>query len=409
MQVATTVSNTLFDPARHEGLNGPLWDEAAARAAVQRMVQDALQDFSPQGLWRAHALDDPATPDTRYSMLYFGAGGIIWALRHLSRQGFVEPAELARFDATVPTLVQRNREVGETHLAGTQSLFMGDSGLLLLQWQAAPSQAVADQLFDVVQGNLHHPAREMLWGSPGTLVAAIHMAEATGEPRWAELFARGVNILWDEMVFDAELGAWLWWQDLYGKVVCYIGAGHGFAGNLYPVMRGAALLPPAVVQGFADRALQTVQALAMRQDGCTNWPPSHPQSANGKMLVQDCHGAPGIVCRLAGAPRTPAWDALLLDAGQTTWRAGPLAKGSGLCHGTAGNGYALLKLWQRSGDALWLARARAFAMHAATQVDAQREASGHARHSLWTGDIGVALFIASCLQQDSRLPMLDVF
>ena len=41
--------------------------------------------------------------------------------------------------------------------------------------------------------------------------------------------------------------------------------------------------------------------------------------------------------------------------------------------------------------------------------DAQRQASGHARHSLWTGDIGVALYLASCLKEDSCLPMLDVF
>lgn len=80
-----------------------------------------------------------------------------------------------------------------------------------------------------------------------------------------------------------------------------------------------------------------------------------------------------------------------------------------MCHGTAGNGYALLKLWTRTGDPTWLSRARAFAMHAAAQVATQRAASGRARHSLWTGDIGVALYLQDCISGDSGFPTLDVF
>ena len=45
--------------------------------------------------------------------------------------------------------------------------------------------------------------------------------------------------------------------------------------------------------------------------------------------------------------------------GELTWRAGPLVKGSGLCHGTSGNAYAFLVLHRRTGDELWLDRARA--------------------------------------------------
>ncbi|MRD48805.1 lanthionine synthetase LanC family protein [Caenimonas koreensis] len=90
-------------------------------------------------------------------------------------------------------------------------------------------------------------------------------------------------------------------------------------------------------------------------------------------------------------------------------RAGPLSKGAGLCHGTAGNGYALLKLWTRTGDAIWLARARAFAMHAIEQVEAERIKHGQGWHTLWTGDLGVAMFLASCVAGDSEFGTLDVF
>ena len=414
MQHVAAAPNGLFDPARHEALADVPWDEAAARAGIQRIVAATLADYSAERLWPLHAKDDPPKPDSRYSNLYLGAGGLVWGLRHLAALGLAPSA--AMFDALVPTLVQRNRDEGDFE-EGTASLLIGDAGLLLLQWQCAPDAALADRLFDVVQGNLHHKALESLWGSPGTLQAAIHMAEATADPRWAELLEQGVRILWQQMHFDDALGAWFWQQDLYGQKVLYLGAGHGFAGNVYPVFRGAALLPADLVQGFADRALQTFTALAVRADGCASWHPVHdPERVKHRLpIVQDCHGAPGLVCRLAGAPRTPAWDTLLLEAGELTWRAGPLSKGAGLCHGTAGNGYAFLKLAARSAGAgtstsvLWLHRARAFAMHALAQVGAQRAASGHARHALWTGDMGVALYVASCLHATPAFPTLDVF
>ena len=218
-------------------------------------------------------------------------------------------------------------------------------------------------------------------------------------------------ILWDAMVFDQGLNAWLWVQDLYGKQRRFLGAGHGFAANVFPALRGAALLPPALVDGYVGRALQTLDATAARDAGCVNWASGHDPAGvlPRRMLIQDCHGAPGIVCRLAGAPRNAAWDALLLGAGELTWLAGPLEKGVGLCHGSAGNGYALLKLWQRTGDAVWLERARSFAMHAIEQVDRFAARSGQTRHSLWTGDIGVALFVWGCIKGDARYPTLDMF
>jgi len=102
-------------------------------------------------------------------------------------------------------------------------------------------------------------------------------------------------------------------------------------------------------------------------------------------------------------------DHLLACAAELVWRAGPLRKGANLCHGTAGNGYALLKRWKRSGDAHWLERARAFALHAAAQVRSARAEHGTGRHARWTGDVGTALYLASCLDGDARFPTVDCF
>ena len=72
---------------------------------------------------------------------------------------------------------------------------------------------------------------------------------------------------------------------------------------------------------------------------------------DGLIRTQWCHGAPGIVATLA-----PFLDEEPAVAGELTWR-GAAAEGRGLCHGTAGNGYAFLALLERTGDERWLARA----------------------------------------------------
>nr|WP_246312301.1 lanthionine synthetase LanC family protein [Aquabacterium terrae] len=104
-----------------------------------------------------------------------------------------------------------------------------------------------------------------------------------------------------------------------------------------------------------------------------------------------------------------ALDALLTEAGEATWAAGPLAKGSNLCHGTAGNAYAFLVLLARTRDARWRERARAFAMHAIAQFEDETARFGRLRHSLWTGDIGLAIFLWDCLRERAQFPALDVF
>jgi lanthionine synthetase-like protein len=121
--------------------------------------------------------------------------------------------------------------------------------------------------------------------------------------------------------------------------------------------------------------------------------------------VQWCHGAPGIVAGLGHVMD----EELALAGGELTWRAGPLAKGSSLCHGTAGNAYAFLVLHHRTGDELWLDRARAFAVHAIGQVERGRAELGRGRYSLFTGDIGVALFLRHLLDGEHRFPALGPF
>ena len=79
-----------------------------------------------------------------------------------------------------------------------------------------------------------------------------------------------------------------------------------------------------------------------------------------------------------------------------------MEKGHGICHGTASQGYAFLTAFERTGDEQWLEDARRFAVHALQQVKRR----GRGRYSLWTGDVGVALYAADCLDATARYPFL---
>jgi lantibiotic modifying enzyme len=196
----------------------------------------------------------------------------------------------------------------------------------------------------------------------------------------------------------------LWTQDLYGRQEQYLGPAHGFAGCVLALAHEPS-------EELNRRASDAFRRYAVEEDGLANWPGlagADLVTRQKDIRLQWCHGAPGMVASLAQiAPADDEHERLLLAGGELTWRAGPLTKGASLCHGTAGNGLAFLKLFRRTGDELWLERARAFAMHAVTQVERERRALGRGRYSLWTGDLGTALYLALCLDGSATLPGLD--
>ena len=285
------------------------------------------------------------------------------------------------------------------------SLWLGEGGIALVAYLRAPSPALADRLAELAVPAPEGDTLELLWGSPGLLAIADVMLERTGEPRWAAAWSAIAEDLvgrWGERVPH------FWTQRLYGSEEEIVGAGHGLAGVLAMLARRPELLPH-------DRLLPARLRRcppAVREDGLANWPPSVTEGLvhrTGTIRTQWCHGAPGVVTSLAALPADTELDGLLLEGGELTWAAGPLRKGAGLCHGTAGNGFALLKLFARTGDELWLERARRFAIHAAAQVEADRSRYGRGRHTLWTGDLGTALYLRQCLDGGSALPAIELW
>jgi hypothetical protein len=291
---------------------------------------------------------------------------------------------------------------------GKGSYMMGETGVLLLRQWLQPTERNADALAVRIESNLEHPARELMWGSPGTLLAALFLHRATGEARWADLFVRTARMLWSQLLWSEEEQCHYWTQQIYGRTSSYLDAVHGFVATASPLIAGRHLLPAAEWQAWSDCIANTVLRTAEWEGPLVNWRAQLTSPRGQATLMQYCHGAPGFVICLADSP-DPALDAALRAAGEAVWQAGPLRKGSNLCHGTGGNGYAFLKLHRRFGDAVWLERARAFAMHGIEQTDAARAQFGHWRHSLWTGDPGFAVYLLDCMTAEDRFPTLDVF
>ena len=373
--------------------------------AIDEIVADAITQFEPERLWPAHPFDDGLADGN--ASLYFGAIGVIWALDYLGRVGATTRS--VDFRANVPHLLATNAAQFRQHesYAAHGSFLFGDMGAALVAMRLTPSRAIADQVLARAEANNDLPIRELMWGTPGSMLACVHMATLTEEPRWRALFETQASRLFDELK-DSDLGP-LWTQDLYGSRRRWLGPVHGYAGNMIPLIQGWQWLTKEQRTRVIYAVSRTLAATADRSAQGVNWHAVADAKGSPKMC-QHCHGAAGMVTTFADMPIvSDEHDALMREGGELTWAAGPLVKGSNLCHGTGGNGYAFLRLFQRTRNVVWLDRARAFAMTAIAQARDTRTWLGRGRYSLWTGDVGLAIFLWDCITEEPRFPTIDVF
>ena len=384
----------LFEPRAHERLIEDTWDPDRVRAAIREIVDDAEGSFDDGWPTHAHDIGPDLDEERRFRTVYLGGAGVVRALDSLQRRGLVE----LRRDYV--SYLERRYEPDFPDTDHERSLWMGETGIRLALYRLSPSRENADRLAELISQNAEDERREVMWGSPGTMLAAAAMHELTGEARWLDLWHESAAWLRDQ--WDPQTD--LWTQKLYGTVEQFIGPAHGFAGCVLALARDGG-------EEFHRRVAKATARYAVEEDGLANWPPvssmeSLRSNRDGFIRLQWCHGAPGLVASLARcAPGDDEHGRLLRAGGELTWRAGPLSKGSNLCHGTAGNGYAFLALFERTGEDVWLERARAFAMHSVAQVARARTELGRGRYTLWTGDPGTALYLADCLAGGGTLPL----
>jgi hypothetical protein len=367
----------LWRASEHEPLAGEEWSEERAEAAIATIVSDAEAAFDgTRWPWHPRDGDEWAVAD-----LYVGGAGMIWALDELGSIGWADAA-VSFIDRYRERPSPFDEEPVQT------SYHFGELGIALTAFRETRDAGIADRVHELALAGLASDANEVMHGAPGSLLAAEAMLAWTGEQRWDEAWREAASV-----VEAARRADGLWTSRIAGHDAWYLGPAHGFAGNARTLTNRRPIDVDDVLARFA-----------LRDDGLANWPPVEDARPD-EIRVQWCHRAPGIVAALGHVMD----EELALAGGELTWRAGPLAKSYGLCHGTTGNAYAFLVLHQRTGDEVWRERARAFAMHAIRKVEAERAAAGQGRYSLFTGDIGVALFLRHLLDGTDRFPTMGPF
>ncbi|KAG7278689.1 hypothetical protein CRUP_030083 [Coryphaenoides rupestris] len=222
------------------------------------------------------------------------------------------------------------------NLNGRKVTFLcGDAGPLALQ------RAVLSVDSDIPD--------ELLYGRVGYLYALLYINKEMGGETVDEssISKSGKNLSAEQKKTERCPLLYEWHRKQY------VGAAHGLAGIYYMLMQADVL---------SEVVRPSIDYVRHKRFRSGNYPSS--LSNESDRLVHWCHGAPGVVPMLLMAYKVFKDDKYLKDAvdcGEVIWQRGLLRKGYGICHGTAGNGYAFLSLYRLTQDKKYLYRACKFA------------------------------------------------
>ncbi|HVA28341.1 MAG TPA: LanC-like protein [Candidatus Baltobacteraceae bacterium] len=397
-------SGTIYEADEHEALTDTAFDRDEARSFVVETVRAVDGMYEPENGWPLHPEDDYGRGKGAVNLgVYFGAAGSIWALARLAE----------RYDISLRhdyrRAIARAEERYDSYPADERvpSYWMGAAGIAFVRYLLTNEPDALARCIAAAESNLDNPTREFMWGSPGTVFPALLLRERGDGPQFDALLRSVHDELWETWEPESDEGGLLWLQELYEQRRRFVGPAHGAITNVAVFVRAFDLLDTDRRSVFAARLRAMLERYALSHGDATNWY-SLGQPLEGNRM-QWCHGAAGIITSLAALDRSDdVIEDLLLRGGNGVWLAGALKKGPTLCHGTAGNGFALLQLGHRTGDELWLQRAQRFATHAIAQTHAWRSEFGLPSASLWTGDLGVAVYVDAVLRNDPRVLSHDV-
>jgi hypothetical protein len=394
----------IYEPAEHEALSDAVFDRDKARAFIVDTVRTIDGLYDPNDAWPLHPEDDYGQEKGSTNLgIYYGAAGTMWALARLAER--YEVPLRNDYGRAIDRCVEQYETYPEESRA--PSYWMGFAGIAFVKYLLTKDVGALEHCTRAAESNSGNPTREFMWGSPGTIFPALLSRERDGDSRFDTLVRSVHDELWETWEPETQDGGLLWLQDMYGKRRRYVGAGHGAITNVAVFARAIDLMDAARREAFALRLRALLERYAISEGEVVNWY-SLGQPLEQKRM-QWCHGAAGVITSLAALDRADEIvEDLLLRGANGVWQAGPLRKGPTLCHGTAGNGFALLQIGRRTGDEVWLERSQRFAMHAIQQVYEWRAEFGMPSASLWTGDLGVAAFVDAVIRNDPRILSHDV-
>ncbi|OXB59045.1 hypothetical protein ASZ78_006956 [Callipepla squamata] len=363
----------------------------------ERAFANPYPDYQPQGASAAEAQRDRALPPAEEEPLPFGADGKVSAQ-------FTK-----RIQTKIKDLLQQMEEGLKTADPHDCSAYTGWTGIALLYLQlyrVTKNQSHLQRSLDYVKRilrNLNGRRVTFLCGDAGPLaVGAVVYHKLKNDSESKECVARLLQLQRTVTSTDAELPDEL----LYGRAGShgngstaklglehlrvidaiiesgknfskeerktercpllyqwhrkqYVGAAHGVAGIYYMLMQPIANVDQETLTELVKPSIDYVRHKKFRSG---NYPSSLSNETD--RLVHWCHGAPGVIHMLMQAYKTFKEDKYLKDAMECSdviWQRGLLRKGYGICHGTAGNGYSFLSLYNLTQDKKYLYRACKFA------------------------------------------------
>jgi len=404
------MSAELFDPKRHETLIPQPWSTELVTREVNTIVADINNSIMTDSSWPTHPLDaESYTSASPKWASYAGAAGVVLAMQILKRCGY----DANDYSERLPII--HSSYIKSPDVQVEPGLQLGELGILIPLLLAQPNnKTVKKNLIQAMQQTLDLPLNEVTSGQTGMMHVALHLYRQTNEQCWRDVYIEGAQSLLAHWQQDKTTKQWLWQSKVFGPSRHYYGACHGIVANANILLQGIDLLDEALSITIIERTVSTLQLSVKENKNMANWQLCTKPDIE-KVLVQWCHGGAGIVTAMAATPQSLSKSSIILDrllkkTAELIWQAGPLKKGSNICHGTAGNGYAFLYLYKRWRDPIWLERARQFAMHAIVQCQRDRTFYKQGRYSLWTGDAGLAIYLHHCLYpKQAALPGLELF
>lgn len=262
----------LFSPEAHETLTDESWNADRVRGAIAAIVEDAENSFGDG--WPTHPLDvdEGDETSTRFRTVYLGGAGVVGALHRLAQRGLAEPRRdyvpyLERSLAAPPDFPDEEPE---------RSLWMGETGIRLVLQRLAPTQSNLGRLSSLIAANEQDERCELMWGSPGTILAGRELGlDVTAGTEWL----RGRR--------DAD---GLWTQRLYGRTSRYLGPAHGSAGCVLALGDDAAVS-------------ETFGRLAVEEDGLATGPRTRACASTRTATASSGHS--GVTARRASSRRWP--------------------------------------------------------------------------------------------------------
>ncbi|XP_023339953.1 lanC-like protein 2 isoform X2 [Eurytemora carolleeae] len=202
---------------------------------------------------------------------------------------------------------------------------------------------------------------EMLYGRSGYLFSLLFVRKEVGATSVPDCLIRKVVILIlrsGQYLSRETRSRCPLMYEWHGKR--YYGAAHGLSGIYTVLLQSQALNP----QELRELVKPSIDYLLDKMFPSGNFPSS--QGNDNDKLVHWCHGIPGVIYLLLLAYaqwKEEKYMNAAIKGGECIWERGLLRKGSGLCHGSAGNGYGLVHLYQATQDTKWLYRAAMFGLH----------------------------------------------